>query len=151
MIYKSAKTIESKLLGILRLALPATVGCVLFSGCAFLAAPPADPALESARVRLTEGTITRDHSLIQPILAPDFAWREDNAPLDEEPYDFWNRHHLWQELGAVIKLDPVPKDGLMVAPIDSKRAGYSGPRVAWRKVGGEWKLAYFYGSIKAVQ
>ena len=129
----------------------AGLGCLLFSGCAFFSKPPVDPALESARVKLMEGTITRDHSLIQPILAPDFAWREDNAPLDEEPYDFWNRHHLWQELGAVIKLEPVPKDGMMIAPSNSKRADYSGPRVAWRKVGGEWKLAYFYGSIKAPQ
>lgn len=128
-----------------------SLACLLSTGCALLLPPPTDPALESARVKLMEGAITRDHSLIQPLLAPDFTWREDNAPLDEEPFDFWSRHHLWQEFGAVVKLEPVPWGGLMVAPIASRRDNYSGPRLAWRKVGGDWKLAYFYGSIKAAQ
>ena len=125
--------------------------CSLLAGCALFTPTPLDPALEAARVKLMEGAITRDHSLIQPLLAPGFTWREDNAPLDEEPFDFWSRHHLWQEFGSVIKLEPVPKGDLLVAPIASRRADYSGPRLAWRKVGGDWKLAYFYGSIKAAQ
>jgi hypothetical protein len=94
-----------------------------------------------------EGAITRDQSVIQPILAPDFTWREDDAPLDEEPYDFWTRHRLWQEFGAVLRQQPVMKGPLMIAPKDSLAEGYKGPRVAWRKVGGEWKLAYFYASL----
>ena len=123
------------------------LACVFFSGCATFPSAPGDPALESARVKLMEGAITRDQSVIQPLLAPDFTWREDNAPLDEEPYDFWSRHKLWTEFGGVLKEPLVSKDGFMVAPRDSLRTGYSGPRVAWRRVGGEWRLAYFYGSL----
>ena len=147
LIHKDMKTRFS---GCLRPAL-VVASMLLVMGCSSFRPKSLDPALEAARVKLMEGAITRDQGVIQPLLAPDFVWREDKAPLDEEPYDFWNRHHLWQELGAVIKLEPVPKDGMMVAPSNSKRADYAGPRVAWRKVGGEWKLAYFYGSIKAPQ
>jgi len=96
---------------------------------------------------MMEGAITRDQSVMQPLLAPDFTWREDNAPLDEEPYDFWTRHRLWQEFGGVLKEKPYAKGGLMVAPKESLRDDYTGPRAAWRKVGGEWKLAYFYASL----
>lgn len=125
------------------------VACFLVSACATMT--PADPSLEAARVKLMEGTITRDQSVIQPLLAPDFTWREDNAPLDEEPYDFWNRHRLWKDLNDLVKQKPIAKAGLMIAPKEATRAGYSGARLAWRKVGGEWKLAYFYASSEAPQ
>ena len=124
------------------------LACVFLSGCAGLAPSRPDAALEAARVKLMEGAITRDQSVIQPLLAPDFTWREDNAPLDEEPYDFWNRHRLWKEFGALLKQQPVAKSNLMIAPKDAASDGYRGPRVAWRKVGGEWKLAYFYASME---
>jgi hypothetical protein len=123
------------------------LACVFLSGCAVFTSAPTDAALEAARVKLMEGAITRDQSVIQPLLAPDFTWREDNAPLDEEPYDFWNRHKLWNEFGGVLKQPLVSRDGLMIAPKDAIRSGYTGPRMAWRKVGGDWRLAYFYGSL----
>ena len=118
------------------------VGALVFSGCSALVFHPSDAALEAARVKLMEGAITRDQAVIQPLLAPDFVWREDKAPLEEEPYDFWSRHRLWQEFGGVLKQPLVRKNELMVAPKDSLGEAYVGPRVAWRKVGGEWKLAY---------
>ena len=93
-----------------------------------------------------EGAITRDQSAIQSVLAPDFTWREDRAPLDEEPYDFWTRHKLWQELGKTVREQVVQKNGMMLAPPKAVSEGYKGPRLAWRKVGGEWKLAYFLAS-----
>lgn len=124
------------------------LACVFFAGCAVLQSGSGDAALEAARVKMMEGAITRDQSVIQPLLAPDFMWREDHAPVDEEPYDFWSRHRLWPELGAVLRQPLVPRDGLMIAPKDSLRAGYVGSRVAWRKVGGEWRLAYFYASLE---
>lgn len=131
-----------------RLAVPG-FACFLLTGCAFSGAKSSDPGLEAARVKMMEGAITRDQSVMQPLLAPDFTWREDSAPLDEEPYDFWTRHRLWQEFGAVLKEKPFAKGTLMIAPKSALGDGYTGPRVAWRKVGGEWKLAYFYASLGA--
>lgn len=123
-----------------------SLGCagVFLSGCATVAPASKEASLEAARVKLMEGAITRDQAVIQPLLAPDFTWREDKAPLEEEPYDFWSRHRLWQEFGGVLRRPLVRKNGMMVAPKDSLREGYVGPKIAWRKVGGEWKLAYFY-------
>lgn len=117
---------------------------VFLSGCATVAPSAKESSLEAARVKLMEGAITRDQAVIQPLLAPDFTWREDKAPLEEEPYDFWSRHRLWQEFGGVLRRPLVRKDDMMVAPKESLREGYIGPKIAWRKVGGEWKLAYFY-------
>jgi len=117
---------------------------VFLASCATVAPSAKESSLEAARVKLMEGAITRDQAVIQPLLAPDFTWREDKAPLEEEPYDFWSRHRLWQEFGGVLRRPLVRKGDMMVAPKESLREGYIGPKIAWRKVGGEWKLAYFY-------
>lgn len=116
----------------------------LLAGCASFPSGKDGKDLEAARVRLMEAAITRDQSVIQPLLAPDFTWREDTAPLDEEPYDFWSRHKLWTDFGTLLKAAPVRRESLIVAPKECLRETYKGPRLAWRKVGVEWKLAYFY-------
>lgn len=113
--------------------------------------PAMDPNLEAARVRLLEGAITRDQSVIQPMLAPDFTWREDLAPIDEEPYDFWNRYKLWGNLREVLQDRPVRREGAWISPRSAVRESYKGPRLAWRKVGAEWRLAYFYPGTALVQ
>lgn len=113
--------------------------------------PVLDPALDAARVQLLEGAITRDQSVIQPILAPDFAWREDIPPVDEEPYDFWNRYKLWGNLQEALKERPTRRDAVWVAPRSALRESYKGGRVAWRKVGAEWRLAYFYPGTTLAQ
>ncbi len=110
-----------------------------------------DPALEAARVQMLEGAITRDQSVIQPMLAPDFAWREDVPPLDEEPYDFWNRHKLWGGLQEALKDRPARRDGVWISPRSALRESYKGGRIAWRKVGAEWRLAYFYPGTMPAQ
>jgi len=110
-----------------------------------------DPALEAARVQMLEGAITRDQSVIQPMLAPDFAWREDVPPLDEEPYDFWNRHKLWGDLQEALKDRPTRRDGFWISPRSALRESYKGGRIAWRKVGAEWRLAYFYPGTTLAQ
>ena len=120
-------------------------------GCMTFKEVKLDANLEAARVKLMEGSITRDQSVIQPLLAPDFTWREDDAPLDEEPYDFWNRHKLWPQFGALLKENPVPEGDLMKAPRMSLKKNYTGPRLAWRKVGEEWRLAYFFAGTAPAQ
>lgn len=110
-----------------------------------------DPSLDAARVRLMEAAITRDQSAIHPVLAPDFMWREDVPPLDEEPYDFWNRNKLWQAFRETIMAEPERRDGLMISPRAALRESYKGPRLAWRKVGAEWRLAYFYPGTAMAQ
>ena len=100
---------------------------------------------------MLEGAITRDQSVIQPMLAPDFAWREDVPPLDEEPYDFWNRHKLWGGLQEALKDRPARRDGVWISPRSALRESYKGGRVAWRKVGAEWRLAYFYPGTMPAQ
>jgi hypothetical protein len=110
-----------------------------------------DPALEAARVQMLEGAITRDQSVIQPMLAPDFVWREDVAPLDEEPYDFWNRYKLWGDLQEALKDRPTRRDGVWISPRSALRDSYKGGRIAWRKVGAEWRLAYFYPGTTLAQ
>jgi hypothetical protein len=122
----------------------AALAGALLAGCAAYPSGKDGRDLEAARVSLMEAAITRDQSVIQPLLAPDFAWREDTAPLDEEPYDFWSRHKLWADFGTLLKAVPVRRESLMVAPKESLRESYKGPRLAWRKVGVEWRLAYFY-------
>lgn len=117
---------------------------LLVAGCASIPSGKEGKELEAARLRLMEAAITRDQSVIQPILAQDFKWREDVPPSDEEPYDFWSRHKLWGEFGAILKSAPVRRDSLLVAPKECLRESYKGPQLAWRKVGTEWKLAYFY-------
>ena len=121
--------------------------CVATLGCAAFSARKPDPELESARVKLMEGTITRDQSVIQPLLAPDFTWREDLAPADEEPFDYWNRHKLWGELQSLLKEQTVRRGGLLVAPRAAWSESYKGARLAWRKVGSEWRLAYYYPGL----
>jgi hypothetical protein len=123
---------------------------LLSAGCA-TRPPVMDPALETARVQLIEATITRDQSVIQPILAPDFAWREDVAPLDEEPYDFWNRYKLWGDLQDALRDRPTYRDGVWISPRSALRESYKGGRVAWRKVGDDWRLAYFYPGTTLAQ
>jgi hypothetical protein len=92
---------------------------------------------------MLEGAITRDQSVIQPMLAPDFAWREDVPPLDEEPYDFWNRYKLWGDLQEALKDRPDAPGWSVDFPRSALRESYKGGRIAWRKVGAEWRLAYF--------
>jgi hypothetical protein len=123
---------------------------LFFSSCA--TRPIAmDQNLEAARVRLLEGTITRDQSVIQPMLAPDFAWREDLAPIDEEPYDFWNHYKLWASLRETLQDRPARREGVWISPRSALRESYKGPRLAWRKVGAEWRLAYFYPGTALAQ
>lgn len=100
--------------------------------------------LDSSRLQLLEATITHDESAIQPLLAPDFSWREDEAPLTETAFDFWNRQKLWGILHELLGEPTANKGDLKVAPRKALNENYSGPRLAWRKVGTEWKLAYFH-------
>jgi hypothetical protein len=123
---------------------------LLFANCA-ITRPPKDSSLEAARVQMLEGAITRDQSVIQSMLAPDFAWREDVPPIDEEPYDFWNRHKLWGSLREALQDRPVLRDGMWIAPKSALRESYRGPRIAWRRVGAEWRLAYFFAGTALAQ
>ena len=100
--------------------------------------------LESVRLQLMDATITRDDIAIQALLAPDFAWREDDAPLSETAFLFWDRQRLWGVLHELLKEPTAAKGDMKVAPKKSLRDSYTGPRLAWRKVGDEWRLAYFY-------
>jgi hypothetical protein len=124
--------------------------CLFSTSCAGRK-PLIDPALEAARVKMLEGAITRDQSVIQPMLAPDFVWREDVPPLDEEPYDFWNRYKLWGDLQEALKDRPTRRDGVWISPPSALRESYKGGRIAWRKVGAEWRLAYFYPGTTLAQ
>ncbi|MEK0446061.1 MAG: hypothetical protein RLZZ399_1382 [Verrucomicrobiota bacterium] len=104
----------------------------------------AEESLDFSRVRLLEGVITRDWAAVAQLLTPDFTWREDEAPLEETPADYWDRHKLWGELERLIR-EPVAKlERMRVAPKAAVDPGYTGARLAWRKVGDEWRLAYFY-------
>lgn len=142
-VTEAAQSRSAALLGLLATSVFAT-------GCVTKPAAP-DPALEAVRVQLLEGAITRDQSVIQPKLAPDFAWREDIAPVDEEPYDFWNRYKLWGELQEALKERPILRDGMWIAPRSALRGSYRGMRLAWRKVGVEWRLAYVYPGTALAQ
>lgn len=142
-IYPGFRLRNVAILGLLAVSL-------FFSSCAARRVAM-DPSLDAARVRLLEGTITRDQSVIQPMLAPDFAWREDIAPIDEEPYDFWNRYKLWASLREALQDQPARREGVWISPRSALRESYKGPRVAWRKVGAEWRLAYFYPGTALAQ
>ncbi len=100
--------------------------------------------LDSARLQLLEATITHDETAIQPLLAPDFTWREDDAPLTETAFSFWDRQKLWGVLHDLLEEKLSTKGDIKVAPRKATNESYTGPRLAWRKVGSEWKLAYFY-------
>ena len=117
--------------------------CISLSACATTGKIDRE-SFESANLRMMEASITRDQEVIQPMLAPDFNWREDDAPLTETPFEFWNRQNLWGTLNKLLNQTSFDSAGLKIAPRDAKNASYTGPRLAWRKVGDEWRLAYFY-------
>lgn len=121
----------------------------LLSGCAGVSnGGRLGEGLELMQVRLLEGAITRDKEVLTRLLTPDFAWREDEAPVQETAFEYWDKHKLWGELQRLATL-PVSRTGrIRVAPIEAESAGYKGAKVGWRQVGGEWRLAYFYaGSL----
>jgi hypothetical protein len=115
---------------------------VLLSACATTGGDSG--ALESSNLRLMEASITKDQAVVQSLLAPDFTWREDEAPLQETPFEFWNRHNLWVPLNKLLNQKTFDQGAMKIAPREAKSASYKGPRLAWRKVGDEWRLAYFY-------
>ncbi len=117
--------------------------CISLSACA-TAGKMDREGFESTNLKMMEASITRDQAVIQPMLAPDFTWREDDAPLTETPFEFWNRQSLWGTLNKLLNQKPFDSAGLKIVPRDAKSASYTGPRLAWRKVGDEWRLAYFY-------
>lgn len=108
--------------------------------------------LDEMRVRFLEGMITRDREALQRLMTPDFVWREDESPLAETAFEFWDRHKLWATLETLLRSKMVRKDRFFVAPVEAVQAEYQGPRLAWRMVGSEWRLAHFYaGSQTMVQ
>jgi hypothetical protein len=100
--------------------------------------------LDESRVRLLEAVLTRDKEAIGPLLTPDFSWREDEMPLEETPFDFWDRHRLWEPLSRLLKMKTVRFGAYYVAPEQAKDPAYGGPKVGWRLVGTEWRLAAFH-------
>ena len=117
--------------------------CLSLCACATTGKVDRD-SFEASTLRMMEASITRDQSVIQPMLAPDYTWREDDAPLTETPFEFWNRQNLWGTLNNLLNQKTFDSAGVKIAPRDAKSASYTGPRLAWRKVGDEWRLAYFY-------
>lgn len=105
-----------------------------------------EASLDEVRIRLLEGVLTNDRAVIQVLLTPDFAWREDESPLQETPFQFWDRHKLWGELQHLLGAKVAKEGRLAISPKGSDRPGFRGSRLAWRQVGGEWRLAYFYAA-----
>ena len=121
--------------------------CGFLSACATTGGSESE-ALQSSNLQLMEASITKDQAVVQSLLAPDFTWREDEAPLQETPFEFWNRHNLWGVLNKLLNERTFDQGGMKVAPRAAKSGSYKGPRLAWRKFGTEWRLAYFYaGSL----
>ena len=108
-----------------------------------------EESLDNVRLRFTECILARDRVGIQNLLTPDFVWREDETPLQETPFEFWDRHKLWGELQRLLGVPVVKLERLAISPKGSDRAGFRGSRLAWRQVGGEWRLAYFYAANEA--
>lgn len=104
----------------------------------------ADRGLDEVRIRVLEGIIMQDREVLQTLLTPDFVWREDEAPMEETPFEFWDRHKLWGELQRLVRGRTTKRDRLYVAPKEAGGSGYRGPHVVWRKVGAEWRLASFF-------
>jgi hypothetical protein len=95
-------------------------------------------------LKVLAGVFLSACAVVQSLLAPDFTWREDEAPLQETPFEFWNRHNLWVPLNKLLNQKTFDQGAMKIAPREAKSASYKGPRLAWRKVGDEWRLAYFY-------
>lgn len=109
---------------------------------------PAEGGLDEVRIQLLEAVITRDREAISRLLTPDFLWREDESPLEESPFSFWDRHQLWGELQKLIGAKVAKVELIRIAPREAMNPNYLGGRLAWRQVGGEWRLAsYFPGLI----
>lgn len=106
--------------------------------------------LDEMRVRFLEGIITRDREALQRLMTPDFVWREDETPLEESAFEFWDRHKLWSTLQTLLRSKMVRKDGFFVAPVEAAQSEYQGPRLAWRLVGADWRLAHFYAGSQTV-
>ncbi|MEI6712447.1 MAG: hypothetical protein WCO60_01755 [Verrucomicrobiota bacterium] len=106
--------------------------------------------LEIVKIRFLEGVLTHDRVALAKFLTPDFSWREDESPMQETPFDFWERHKLWGELQKLAGERVVKSGNMMVSPKAASRPEFNGSRLGWRQVGGEWRLAYFYAGTQAV-
>ena len=104
----------------------------------------AEEALDVIRIRLMEGIITHDKNAISQLLTPDFQWREDEAPIRETPFEYWDRHKLWGDLQRLAGASVVRQERLVLSPKGADKPDFKGARLAWRQVGGEWRLSYFY-------
>ena len=94
--------------------------------------------------RLRRAVAGKNHAMLQGMMAPDFGYRWDDAPVGESPFIYWDKNNLWPELNAVLREEFVPNELYMVAPPAAvSDPNYKGFRAGLRIVNGSWKFAYF--------
>jgi hypothetical protein len=85
-----------------------------------------------------------DTAMLSTLMTSDFGYRWDDGPPGEDAFLFWDQHHLWGQLGDLLRQKFGPHDLYMVAPEQAvSDPNYTGYRLGARVVRGSWKLAYF--------
>lgn len=85
-----------------------------------------------------------DKETLAEMMSPDFGYRWDPAPPDENVFTYWDKNNLWPELIGLLGERWVPHEGYMVVPpqlsIDQEYRGY---RAGVQQVNGSWRFSYF--------
>jgi hypothetical protein len=103
-----------------------------------------DIAFQAFVSRLRTAVIKKDGPALSAMMAPDFGYRWDQAPANEDPFTYWDRNRLWGELAHLMDQRWVPYDGFMVVPPQlAEDSNYAGYRAGVRMVNGSWRFAYF--------
>jgi hypothetical protein len=103
-----------------------------------------DQGFQSFLGRLRQAVARKDHAMLAALMAPDFGYRWDTAPVGETPFIYWDKNNVWPELNAVLRENFVPNEIYMVAPpAVVSDPSYAGWRAGMRIVRGSWKFAYF--------
>ena len=103
-----------------------------------------DVAFQAFVGRLRTAVEKRDGPALASMMASDFGYRWDEAPQGEDPFTYWDRNRLWDELANLMSQRWVPYDGFMVVPPQlAEDSDYAGFRAGVRIIDGGWRFAYF--------
>jgi hypothetical protein len=104
-----------------------------------------DTTFQAFLGRLRKAAAKRDMTTLASMMTPDFGYRWDTPPANENVFAYWDQNDVWKELDPVLRSTFVPHqvgngDAYMVAPPPSAQQGW---RAGIRLVNGAWRFAYF--------
>ena len=103
-----------------------------------------DPAFLAFLGRLRIAVANKDQATITSMMAADFGYRWDTAPVGDNVFTYWDLNESWPVLSKLLREKFVAHDGYMVAPaVVATDPSFHGFRAGMRMLNGSWKFAYF--------